>query len=111
MVASATSTARRTSAACVLGSVRQSRYKGRSGFQLATRRMAASNAAASSNATATATTWPSARGGSVAATAGGSCSDGVIFVSILAGAVTGTVRPVANRLLTNTGRSGIGHYR
>jgi hypothetical protein len=91
-VASAISTARRTSAACVLGSARQpcwpsladavhirsaAAYRGRTGFQLATRRMAASNAAASSSATATATTCPPGRGGAAAA-AGGSCSDGVI---------------------------------
>jgi hypothetical protein len=47
--------------------------------------MAAIKAAASSSATATATTWPPARGGLAVATAGGSCSDGVIFLSILAG--------------------------
>jgi hypothetical protein len=79
--------ARPAARACSLGSVRQPPWPSpadgthrrsaaadrcRCGFQLATCRTAAVNAAASSSATAAATTAPSARGGRAAA--GGSCS-------------------------------------
>ena len=82
--------------------------RGRSGFQLANRPMAAIKAAASSSATATATTSPPTRG-DWAATAGGSGSDGGMFLSILGRAALA----LWNRSLTDASPGpgeGTGHH-